>query len=83
MRLEGLNPTMRALLSGLGPNQVSRPLVSTDGIGLLMVCSRDQKNLADASAEEIGNRLLNERVELVSRQVLRDLRRRAIIDMRG
>ncbi len=83
VRLEGLNPTMKSLLSGLGPNQVSRPLVSTDGIGLLMICSRDQKNLADASAEEIGNRLLNERVELVSRQVLRDLRRRAIIDMRG
>ncbi len=74
---------MRALLTGLQPGQVSRPLVSTDGIGLVMVCSSAQKNMAEGNKDEIGNRLLNERVELVSRQLLRDLRRRAIIDMRG
>jgi peptidyl-prolyl cis-trans isomerase SurA len=84
VRLEGLAGPMRALLTGLQPEQVSRPLVSTDGIGLVMVCSKDQKNVADGgNKDEIGARLLNERVELVSRQLVRDLRRRAIIDMRG
>ena len=83
VRLEGLSGPMRPLLAGLAPNQVSRPLVSTDGIGLVMVCSSTQKNMAEGNKEEIGNRLLNERVELVSRQLLRDLRRRAIIDIRG
>ena len=49
-----------------------------------MVCSKDQKNVAEGgSKEEISSRLLSERVELVSRQLVRDLRRRAIIDMRG
>ncbi len=77
-------PQMRALLAGLPPEQVSRPLVSTDGIGLIMICSSDQKNVAEGgNKEEIASRLLNDRVELVSRQLVRDLRRRAIIDMRG
>ncbi len=84
IRLEGLSGPMRTLLTGLQPEQVSRPLVSTDGIGLVMVCGKDQKNMAsDANKDEIGERLLSERVELVSRQLVRDLRRRAIIDMRS
>ena len=84
VRLENLAGPMRALLSGLQPEQMSRPLVSTDGIGLVMICSREQKNMAESSSkDEIGTQLLNERVELVSRQLVRDLRRRAIIDMRG
>ncbi len=84
VRAETLNPQMRALLAGLAPEQVSKPLVSSDGIGLIMVCSKDQKNVAESgSKDEISSRLLSERVELVSRQLVRDLRRRAIIDMRG
>ena len=84
VRLEGLAGPMRALLTGLQPQQVSRPLVSSDGIGLVMICSKDQKNMADSvNKDAISEQLLNERVELVSRQLVRDLRRRAIIDMRG
>ena len=83
VRQESLSGPMRALLTGMAPGQVSKPLVSNDGIGLLIICGRDQKNLAEGNKEEIGARLLNERVELVSRQLVRDLRRRANIDMRG
>ena len=83
VRLEALAGPMRTLLTGMSPGQVSKPLVSTDGIGLLVICGRDQKNLAEGNKEDIGNRLLNQRVELVSRQLVRDLRRRATIDMRG
>ena len=57
---------MRSLLTGLQPGQVSRPLISTDGIGLVMVCSSTQKNAAEAgNKQDISNRLLDERVELV------------------
>ncbi len=83
VRLEGLSGPMRALLTPMQPGQASRPLISTDGIGVVVVCSREQKNIADASKEEISNQLLNQRVELVSRQVVRDLRRRAYIDQRS
>ena len=47
-----------------------------------MICAREQKDLAESSKQEISNRLLNDRVELVSRQLVRDLRRRAVIDQR-
>ncbi len=83
VRAEGLSPQMRSLLASLTPGQISKPLVSTDGIALIMLCSRDEKNMAQSSKEEIGNRLLGDRVELVSRQLVRDLRRRAVIDQRG
>jgi peptidyl-prolyl cis-trans isomerase SurA len=82
VRLEGLSPQMRALLGNMQPGQASKPLVSSDGIGLVMVCARDQKNLAEPNKQEISNRLLNDRVELISRQLVRDLRRRAVIDQR-
>ena len=83
VRLEGLSGPMRGLLTPMQPGQPSHPLISTDGIGIVIVCSREQKNIADASKEEISNQLLNQRVELVSRQVVRDLRRRAYIDQRS
>lgn len=84
VRFDRLAPQMKALLSSLQPEQVSRPLIAPDGIGLVMICSRDQKNVAEGgNKEEVSSRLLNERVELTSRQLVRDLRRRAIIDMRG
>ncbi len=83
LRLEGLSPQMKALLSSMQPGQASKPLVSTDGIGVLMICARDQKNMADPDKQAISDRLLNDRVELVSRQLVRDLRRRAVIDQRS
>ncbi|GBR68301.1 peptidylprolyl isomerase [Gluconobacter kanchanaburiensis] len=80
--MERLMPQMKAVLESLPPNKVSRPLVSMDGIALLMVCDRQQKNLAQQSPSEIADQLMNERVEQASRQLQRDLQRRAIIEMR-
>ncbi|MCQ8240987.1 peptidylprolyl isomerase [Rhizosaccharibacter radicis] len=77
-----LNPQMAKVLTGLPIGQASQPLVSSDGIDIVMVCARDEKNLADRSTEEIADQLLNDRVEMVSRQLERDLHRRAVIDMR-
>jgi peptidyl-prolyl cis-trans isomerase SurA len=74
---------MKSLLSGLQPGQTTKPLVSLDGIAVIAVCSRDEKNVAAESAEQISNQLLAERVELASRHENRDLHRRAVIDMRS
>ncbi|GBQ83360.1 peptidyl-prolyl cis-trans isomerase [Gluconobacter albidus NBRC 3250] len=80
--LERLMPQMKSVLESLPPNKVSRPLVSMDGIALLMVCNRQEKNLAQQSPSEIADQLMNEHVEQASRQLQRDLQRRAIIEMR-
>ena len=84
VRLEGVgSPGLRALLTGLQPGQASKAIVSTEGVAVLMVCSREEKVAAAPSKEETTNRLLQERIELASRQLQRDLRRRAVLDERG
>ncbi len=80
VRLDGIPPSMRSKLESLPDGKTSGPLVSEDGILVIMVCSRSQKNLGMPTRAEIADRLLNERVELASRQLMRDMRRRAIID---
>ena len=74
------NPRMRAILGGLPVGHASQPLVAQDGIAVLMVCSRDQKNLAQESAGQVADQLLQRRVELASRELQQDLRRRATIE---
>lgn len=83
VQLERVNPQMQQVLANLPVGQASHPLVSTDGIDVLMICARQQKNFAQQTPSEIADQLLNERVEQASRQLDRDLRRRAIIDMRS
>ncbi len=83
VQLDRLNPQMRAVIDPLKPGQPTKPLVSNDGIAVIMVCSRETRNLADQTPDAIADQLLNERVEQVSRQVNRDLHRRASIDMRS
>jgi peptidyl-prolyl cis-trans isomerase SurA len=84
VRLEGIgSPPLRALLSSMPLNQPSRPVVANEGVAVLMVCSRDAKTESEPSRQEISNQLLSERIELASRQLLRDLRRRAVMDVRS
>jgi peptidyl-prolyl cis-trans isomerase SurA len=83
VRLDHLNPQMQTLLGALKPGEPSKALVTPDGVMVVMVCSRDQKNLAAMTREDIANQLVSERVELASRQLLQDLKRRALIDQRS
>ena len=83
VRLDHLSGPMQALLSGLQPGTASKALVTTDGIMVVMVCSKDQKNLAAMTREDIANQLVEQRVELASRQLQQDLKRRALIDQRS
>lgn len=84
LRLENVNNgPLHALLASLPIGKASQPLVASDGIAVVIICSRDQKNMGEPSKEEIGNELIEERVELASRQLIGDLRRRAVIEQRS
>lgn len=83
IRLETMAPALRAVLEALPPLKASQPLVAEDGILVVMVCTREQKNLGIPSRNEISERILNERIELTSRQLMRDLQRRAMLDVRS
>jgi peptidyl-prolyl cis-trans isomerase SurA len=83
VRLESMpSPQLKTLLEGLSDNKSTQPLVSPEGIGLLMICSREEKNLGTLDRQQVANQLLSERIELASRQLLRNLHRRAVIDVR-
>ena len=84
VRLEGVgSPPLRQLLSSLPPNQPSKPIIANEGVAILMVCSRDVRTASEPSKQEISQHLLSDRIELVSRQLQRDLRRRAVLDERN
>ena len=84
LRLEGMNPPQfRQLLGTLPIGKASQPLVANDGVAIVMVCSREQKNMATVSRQEVQRQIVAERRDLLSRQMLRDMRRSANIDMRG
>jgi peptidyl-prolyl cis-trans isomerase SurA len=84
IRLETVNPPpLRSLLAGLSPGKASQPILTPDGVLVMMVCSREQRNLAEFTAEEAKQQILRDRIENLSRQLQRDLRRRAQIEMRS
>lgn len=84
LRLEGMNPpAFRQLLATLPLSKASQPLVANDGVAVVMVCTREQKSMATLTRQEVQRQIVNERVELLSRQMLRDMHRSANIDMRG
>ena len=81
VRLETVSPPpFRELLTKLQVGQTSQPLVANDGIAVLILCSREQKNTAVLTKEDVRRRLVTDRVELASRQLMRDLRRKAAIE---
>jgi peptidyl-prolyl cis-trans isomerase SurA len=75
-------PALRQLLTTLPVGKASQPLIAEDGVAVIMVCNRAQRNVGEPSKQELSDRILNDRVELASRQLMRDLQRRAVIDRR-
>jgi peptidyl-prolyl cis-trans isomerase SurA len=82
IRLDRMNPQMQGLLKSLQPGHASKALVTPEGVMVLMVCSSGEKILAAMTREDIADQLVQERVELASRQLQQDLKRRALIEQR-
>jgi peptidyl-prolyl cis-trans isomerase SurA len=83
LRLDHMTPPMQALLKPMEPGVPSKALVTPDGVMVVMVCSRTEKNLAAMTKEDIADQLIQQRVELASRQLQQDLKRKALIDQRA
>jgi peptidyl-prolyl cis-trans isomerase SurA len=83
VRLEGVNPqAFRQLLQTQAIGQPTQPLVSGDGITVLVVCTREEKNLAAANVPELKAQIVEERADLAARQLQQSLRRTATIELR-
>ncbi len=92
--LEAMNPPqLRNLLARQPLGQASQPLIAPDGVAVIMVCARERRTpnaapspeaaAANVPAAQAREAILRDRVEVISRQLQRELRRRAIIETRA
>jgi len=83
IRLDTQQGPLRDILDAMRPGEPTRPLISPDGIAVLILCGRRVQNLAQLTPEVAAGAIARERADLLSRQMMRDLRRRADIDLRA
>ncbi len=72
-------PTFQAILGNLAVGQVSQPLVAPDGVSIVIICSRKTSPVGLPSDEQVANAIIDQRVQMESRQLLDNLHHRSII----
>lgn len=82
VRLGDLAAPLQKPLSGLQADQMTLPLRGPNGIMLLMVCEREAQTTNLPSREQIKLQLFRQKLDLLARRYLRDLRRAAFLDIR-
>ena len=78
---DGLAPEIKSVVEDLPAGRVSAPIRTPAGALLLMVCSRDEQ--APPNRMIVANRLLQQKMSLMARRYMRDLRLSAVIDVRS
>jgi peptidyl-prolyl cis-trans isomerase SurA len=83
-KLTNLSSQIRAAVQELPVGKVSDPVKMPEGILLLMVCSREggKTEAKLPERDEIADQLFQERMSLMSRRYLRDIRLSAVVDIR-
>ena len=81
-RLSSLSPELARLLSNLDVGQATAPVRSAEGVNIFLLCDRFVVGDVTLNRDDVGNALLAERLDLLARRLLRDLRRTANIDIR-
>ncbi|MBE9555169.1 MAG: peptidylprolyl isomerase [Proteobacteria bacterium] len=82
VRIGDLAAPLQPPLMGLQANQMSQPLRGPNGVMLLMVCEREAQSASLPGRDQIKERLFREKLDLLARRYLRDLRRAAFLDIR-
>jgi peptidyl-prolyl cis-trans isomerase SurA len=82
VRAGELPPDLRKPILALKIAEPSKPLPMSGGIGVVMVCQRqDPPGLP--TRDEVQESIARERFDTLARRYLRDLRREAFVDIRG
>ena len=82
LRIGDLNPAIRPTVINLKVGEASAPIQNDNGITLMMVCQRKDAPSNMPSRDDLADNLTRQRLDLVARRYLRDLRRNAFIDIR-
>lgn len=81
VRIGDLADHLRAVIEGVPAGKAAPPVVVPDSVQLIMVCGRQANE--GPSRDDIRETLVRERVDMMSRRYLRDLRRAAFVDVRA
>ncbi len=79
-KLKDLNAQLRTIAANQPVGEASAPIRQPAGIQVVMICDRQDETGPDRG--EIRQTLLRDRVDMLSRRYLRDLRRAAFVDLR-
>lgn len=84
MAVDSLSPAIRSVVEDLPAGKVSKPVRLPNGVLLLMVCKRTGggTKIKLPSREQVADQLLQQRISLMARRYLRDLRLAAVVDVR-
>lgn len=80
--LSSLQPAMRNAVANLEPGQLSAPISTADGPQVFVVCDRKDDLGIDISRDQIENNIYSQRISMMARRHLRDLRRDAVVEYR-
>lgn len=83
VRLSSLAPNMRTAIHALPPGKSSSIIQIENKLLVLMVCSRKVENTRAEVRKRVRQIILERRAELISRRILRNLRRQAFVDIRS
>ncbi len=83
VKLGQLAPPVHRVVGALSDGQVSQPLVSPEGLQVLMMCSRTGSGMMPLpTRDQVRREIEGERLDMLTQRYLRDLRRAAFIDIR-
>ncbi len=82
LRLDQIAPGMRSMIMGLSIGQASQPILQKNGVGVIMVCSKNQPKAFVPTRADVAETLMREHLDLLSQRYLRELRREAFVDVR-
>jgi peptidyl-prolyl cis-trans isomerase SurA len=82
LRVADLAPRIREIVAPLKVGEASAPMRIEQGLLMIMVCVREDAPSNLPSREDISENLMRQRLDLLSRRYLRDLRRAAFVDVR-
>jgi len=81
--LSQIAPLMRSFVLGLGIGKPSQPILQKNGVGVIMVCDKSAPQPAALpTRQEVFEQLVHQRLDIVARRYLRELRQAAFVDVR-
>ena len=82
LRIGELPDVLRPIATDLELNRPSQPVRVESGIGVFMVCKRELPEAGLPTRQNIAESIRRERLDILARGYLRDLRRAAFVDVR-